>query len=252
MPYYDTIEEDLARAREILAKGKVRVEDVGGADQILTRDPALRDALIERMGGTIFGADVFAAYKLLESFVATIERLTHALNTCEIHQDVENIAERTACAVCFTETGEELQRVKADQARQREAAREDALRAGEVINMLKGQNERLRAFAADAEERAAVGSPSDDDDYVAPHAFQPDHNAECLVCDNWADHPSHLLVNRTVCADPRHGRLCWLPCSACAAECDPQHLRPSTDDEERQIQAWVLHLLAALERRTGP
>jgi ribosomal protein S27AE len=23
------------------------------------------------------------------------------------------------------------------------------------------------------------------------HRFQPDHNGECLVCDNWADWPLH-------------------------------------------------------------
>jgi hypothetical protein len=45
MPYYDTLTEDLARAREILDKG------------------------------AIFGGDTFAAFKLLESFVAVLTPL---------------------------------------------------------------------------------------------------------------------------------------------------------------------------------
>lgn len=49
MPYYDTIDEDLARAKRILDNG------------------------------TIYGADIYAAYKLLESFVAEIERLNERL-----------------------------------------------------------------------------------------------------------------------------------------------------------------------------
>jgi hypothetical protein len=44
MPYYLTVEQDLERARALLAKS-----------------------------GTIFGADVHVAYKLLESFVAELD-----------------------------------------------------------------------------------------------------------------------------------------------------------------------------------
>ena len=64
MPYYDTIEEDLTRAKEILEKGR----NVIGLPH--PTDPALKVA-----GGTIYGVDTYAAYKLLESFVAEIERL---------------------------------------------------------------------------------------------------------------------------------------------------------------------------------
>lgn len=71
MPYYDTIEEDLARARDILERGKT------GYDAIYL-SPALQERMRQAIGGTIYGADVFAAYKLLESFVEEIERL-HAL-----------------------------------------------------------------------------------------------------------------------------------------------------------------------------
>lgn len=55
MPYYDTIEEDLARAKAILAKG----EAAHGRD----------------VAGTIYGGDIYAASKLLESFVTEIERV---------------------------------------------------------------------------------------------------------------------------------------------------------------------------------
>lgn len=65
MPYYDTIEEDLKRAKEILDKGRVT------RDLIESLPEAARAAA--RMGGTIYGADVYAAYMLLESFVQEIE-----------------------------------------------------------------------------------------------------------------------------------------------------------------------------------
>jgi hypothetical protein len=52
MPYYPSIDQDLRRADEILQKGRGNGE-----------------------GGTIYGADQFAAYKLLESFVEHIRYL---------------------------------------------------------------------------------------------------------------------------------------------------------------------------------
>jgi hypothetical protein len=61
MPYYDTIEEDLIRAKRILDKGKPEIDPQSPTYGFAT-------------GGTIYGADTFAAYKLLESFVAEIER----------------------------------------------------------------------------------------------------------------------------------------------------------------------------------
>jgi hypothetical protein len=64
MPYYDTIDEDLARAKEILADG------VADAQQF--------EWMAQLSGGTIYGKDIYAAYKLLESFVAEIERLRGA------------------------------------------------------------------------------------------------------------------------------------------------------------------------------
>lgn len=66
MPYYDTIDEDLARAKEILEKGKAEQLDFDRGGPAV---PPLQ-------GGTIFGADTFAAYKLLESFVEVIDTIT--------------------------------------------------------------------------------------------------------------------------------------------------------------------------------
>jgi hypothetical protein len=72
--YYPTIEEDLKRAREILERGKTE------QDSMVRRgfSPATADALQKINGGTIWGSDSYAAYKLLESFVAEIERLRAA------------------------------------------------------------------------------------------------------------------------------------------------------------------------------
>jgi hypothetical protein len=66
MSYYPTIEEDLQRAKEILAKGRAEIPKLEGIEGPLT---------IRLSGGTIDGADIYAAYKLLESFVTEIERL---------------------------------------------------------------------------------------------------------------------------------------------------------------------------------
>lgn len=65
MSYYPTMDEDIARAKEILERGKVREEDM---------PVAMRDVL-HVAGGTIYGVDTYAAYKLLESFVEEIEKL---------------------------------------------------------------------------------------------------------------------------------------------------------------------------------
>lgn len=68
MPYYNTIEEDLKRAKEILAEGKNEME-VGTA----ITDGGGR--ILSTGGGTIYGKDTYAAYKLLESFVEIIEAM---------------------------------------------------------------------------------------------------------------------------------------------------------------------------------
>lgn len=71
MTYYPTIEEDLARAKEILAEGKSALEQV--LDGIVLPDGVTRAQLLQLQGGTIYGKDTYAAYKLLESFVEFIE-----------------------------------------------------------------------------------------------------------------------------------------------------------------------------------
>lgn len=67
MPYYETLNQDLIRAREILARGREEMVIPGGgrngADYVY-------------VGCTIYATDTYAAYKLLESFVTEIERLT--------------------------------------------------------------------------------------------------------------------------------------------------------------------------------
>jgi len=66
MPYYDTLAEDLQRAKQILAEGRPTERDLANLP------PLMRESL-SQTGGTIFGKDTYAAYKLLESFVEAIE-----------------------------------------------------------------------------------------------------------------------------------------------------------------------------------
>jgi hypothetical protein len=65
MPYYDTIEEDLVRAKAILETGRPTDEDIAELPEPLRE--------MAKATGHIFGADNYAAYKLLESFVEAIE-----------------------------------------------------------------------------------------------------------------------------------------------------------------------------------
>lgn len=74
MSYYDTLDEDLQRAKAILQEGRLKDEEVP------QQSAETRQRLIAQ-SGTIYGKDTYAAYKLLESFVAEIERL-RALLTC--------------------------------------------------------------------------------------------------------------------------------------------------------------------------
>ena len=81
MPYYPTIEEDLKRAKAILAKGQEGVTcpeyrpDHNG-------ECLNCDEWADAHGGGIDGADLYAAYKLLESFVEAIEAIGPKI--CEI------------------------------------------------------------------------------------------------------------------------------------------------------------------------
>ena len=69
-PYYPTLAEDVARAKEILAKGKPTAADY---ENFETMSPVVQRYTLA--GGTIYGADTYAAYKLLESFVEAIEAI---------------------------------------------------------------------------------------------------------------------------------------------------------------------------------
>jgi hypothetical protein len=71
MSYYPTLAEDIARAKQILEKGRAD-RDI----QMLTNlSPEALRILEQSGGGTIYGADICAAYKLLESFVEALEAI---------------------------------------------------------------------------------------------------------------------------------------------------------------------------------
>jgi hypothetical protein len=65
MTYYPTLDEDIARAKHIVERGRDRAD---GAYDSLRGIETVR-------GGTIYASDIYAAYKLLESFIEQIERL---------------------------------------------------------------------------------------------------------------------------------------------------------------------------------
>jgi hypothetical protein len=60
MSYYPTLTEDVKRAKAILDRGKAEPPGLPMPEHV-------------HFGGTILGADTYAAYKLLESFVEAIE-----------------------------------------------------------------------------------------------------------------------------------------------------------------------------------
>ena len=66
MTYYETLEEDLKRAKQILADGKLKPEDVDDIPE------ELRQGFIDH-SGSINVIDIYAAYKILESLVQKIE-----------------------------------------------------------------------------------------------------------------------------------------------------------------------------------
>lgn len=70
MTYYRTLQEDVDRAKEILAKGRANLETFRQDAGLREKDQA---RFAQLLGGIIYGADTFVAYKLLESFVEAIE-----------------------------------------------------------------------------------------------------------------------------------------------------------------------------------
>lgn len=83
MSYYPTLAEDLARAKQILAEGAAANELEG------LNVPTI----ISLSGGTIYGKDIYAAYKLLESFVEAIEQLQATLDAT-VQQHMRESRER--------------------------------------------------------------------------------------------------------------------------------------------------------------
>jgi hypothetical protein len=76
MTYYDTIAEDLVRAKQIIDDGKL------SPDELLSFAPEVRQRVFEQ-SGAIRGDSNFVALKLLESFVAEIEYMQRALAESE-------------------------------------------------------------------------------------------------------------------------------------------------------------------------
>lgn len=147
MSYYPTLDEDLARAKEILAKGKEELpEDCNLAVCELT---------------LISGADSYAAYKLLESFVSEIERLRADATRREQEKH-----EQFATLVNI--------RTLADRATGTDRSQGDPRESGALgaVKLLVERFEDLRK-----------------------RTFCPDHNGECVNCDEWADQHTE--------ADPR-------------------------------------------------
>jgi len=70
MSHNATIDDDLRQARVILDRGRAEVSAL---------DKILGPLIVTFGGGMIVGADIYAAYRLLESFVAEIERLQASL-----------------------------------------------------------------------------------------------------------------------------------------------------------------------------
>lgn len=114
MTYCATLAEDIERAKQILAVGKSEaVPSMGG----LSIEEELR-----RGGGTIYGQDTFAAYKLLESFVEHIERLQAELDNeqdISANDPAEQRAERYAqetidLAARLVKAEAEVEQLKAD------------------------------------------------------------------------------------------------------------------------------------------
>jgi hypothetical protein len=94
MSYYQTLEEDVARAKELLEKGRLRVTDL----PVLISDE-LRAAMLTS-GGHIYGADTYAAYKLLQSFVEVIEAVGPKVCELALRHEQKRATETITCPHC--------------------------------------------------------------------------------------------------------------------------------------------------------
>jgi hypothetical protein len=91
MSYYNTLTEDIKRAREILEKGRADWDAL-----MADVPPAVRDRMRASGPGAIFAADIYAAYKLLESFVTAIEQYAGLLRFRKVNPFDHN----AECLLC--------------------------------------------------------------------------------------------------------------------------------------------------------
>lgn len=101
MPYLETLDADLARARQILEVGIADALDDPRYPVGMGPCPSCgchsRHAVgctndwSQRLPATIYGKDTYAAYKLLESFVEEIERLRREYSITHITWNAEGV-----------------------------------------------------------------------------------------------------------------------------------------------------------------
>jgi hypothetical protein len=89
MSYYPTLAEDIACAKEIVARGKTEIDTL--ADKFTNEE--IQQAIKQVIGGTIVGADTYAAYKILESFIEVIE--TIGVDVCKVAMRARALSDRS-------------------------------------------------------------------------------------------------------------------------------------------------------------
>jgi hypothetical protein len=151
-PYYPTIEEDLQRAKEILERGKAEPPDQHETQHAST-------------GGTIYGGDIYAAFKLLESFVAEIERLQGEVLV--LGEWKEAVIDATVVDWIFTKAHER-----------------DPRKA--VNDLLAWQQQIALDPAVSKEAHELHGQIKDLKEAISTERI--DHNGECLDCDTQGGH----------------------------------------------------------------
>jgi hypothetical protein len=102
MPYYPTLDEDVARAKEILAKGApCRYRPDHNGECLDCDEPAEVHQLRQVAGGAaIYGADTYAAYKLLESFVEALEAVGPKVAELALRHNARAARPSITCPFC--------------------------------------------------------------------------------------------------------------------------------------------------------
>ena len=182
MTYYPTLDEDLKRAKEILARGKGLPNDLPDHDR--------RQTHFE--GAMIYGGDIYAAYKLLESFVETIEAMrASAREVAELTQPMHEEAMAQAVRLMLLE-----QELKAWKDAIIDATVVDWIFTKEhETNPRKAVNDLL-AWGEKVALDPLVSKPAHDlheeikelrgQLEILTHPF--DHNMECRFCDELGEH----------------------------------------------------------------